>query len=149
MFLYEVIYFSEKSDFFIENSEIALGNILREAEENNEKECVTGMLFSSGKYFFQILEGQRSTISSLLFRISHDPRHKNLVVVRARPIAGRRFMNWSMSSIDVPRLELSKFRKYTTSHQFDPSEFSEETIDLFLMTAYTEVVSATPSEFAQ
>lgn len=142
MFLYEIIYFSEKSEYYNLNPEAELQKILEEANRHNEEKSITGMLFSSGKYFFQILEGRRSEISNLMFRISGDRRHRNVVLVRVKPISARRFVNWSMCSVDIPLMDSSKFRKYATGPDFEPREFSEETIDLFLMTAYTEVVSA-------
>ena len=139
MYLYELIYFSEKTDLFLENPQKNLDNIIKEAQSFNTENSITGMLFSSDQHFFQVLEGRRHTISQLFLKISQDKRNKNLVLVRTRPIAARRFANWSMSSLDVPMIEQSKFRKYAAHREFRPEEFTEETIDLFLITAFAEL----------
>lgn len=141
MYLYELIYFSEKTDYFLSDPDTHFENILREAHRFNSENSITGMLFSSDSHFFQVLEGQRHVISQLFLKISQDKRNKNIVLVRTKPISARRFANWSMSSLDIPIIEHSKFRKYTSQKNFNPEEFTEETIDLFLITAFTELAS--------
>ena len=44
----------------------------------------------------QVLEGKRAEVEALYQHISQDPRHTACVVLRAGPLATRRFAEWRM-----------------------------------------------------
>lgn len=75
-------------------------SIARKASLNNRKIGVTGVLLSIHEFFFQILEGETETVDRLIDVIRQDPRHRDLLILKAeQSITERLFPNWSMRSI--------------------------------------------------
>ena len=72
----------------------------RVSSKNNLKVGITGILFSAHEFFFQILEGEEDSVDQLLARLRQDPRHRDLVILKAEHgIAERLFAKWSMKAI--------------------------------------------------
>lgn len=70
------------------------------ASENNKKIGVTGVLVFAHEFFFQILEGEAEKIDRLVEKIRTDPRHRDLLILKAEePVAGRLFPDWSMRTV--------------------------------------------------
>lgn len=75
-------------------------SIGRVASRNNRSIGVTGVLLCIHEFFFQILEGGRETIDVLIERIRRDPRHKDLLILKAEEdVTERLFPSWSMRTI--------------------------------------------------
>lgn len=75
-------------------------SIGRTASQNNRKVGVTGVLLFAHEFFFQILEGEPEIIDRLIEIIRRDPRHKDLLILKAeQDITERLFPNWSMRTI--------------------------------------------------
>ena len=71
-----------------------------EAAKNNAKKDITGILMSSGKIFFQIIEGPESEIDALWHSIARDPRHTDVVILESDTGSfGRLFPDWSMKGL--------------------------------------------------
>lgn len=62
---------------------------------------VTGLLLSSDRHFYQVLEGSQAAVSHILGKIMRDPRHHEIMIVCFREVAGRGFANWSMYGVGM------------------------------------------------
>lgn len=81
--------------------------LLDRARSNNAKLDVTGMLLHDKGSFFQILEGDPKTISSLLAAIQNDTRHDRVVKIIYEEIEQRNFTDWTMGFSCISRQELN------------------------------------------
>lgn len=72
--------------------------IMDQAAANNARAQMTGLLTWSEDVFLQLLEGPRSSLSSLLWRLNKDPRHDGVVLIEFRAISGRVTQSWSMAA---------------------------------------------------
>jgi hypothetical protein len=72
-------------------------NILKVSQRNNRRDGITGLLFSDGTRFLQVLEGEEDRVGAAVARISADPRHRALVTLSRRTIAAREFGHWAMA----------------------------------------------------
>ena len=84
-----------------------LYKILVEARVNNKLSDVTGLLVYVDGKFLQILEGEEGVVASLLEKISHDRRHKDLKVVYKANIEQRTFASWQMAYVSLSARELA------------------------------------------
>ena len=73
-----------------------IASILVKSRHNNGLLGVTGMLLYANRTFIQVLEGEAETVRKLARRISHDPRHRNYMVLFERMSAVRVFSQWQM-----------------------------------------------------
>ena len=73
--------------------------IFKDAHENNKRIGMTGILYSDGKWFIQVLEGARHEVSELFHHIQNDKRHFSVVLVSVREIDERQFSDWAMGII--------------------------------------------------
>lgn len=93
---YAVLYVSRS---LIPTAEIAavIADLVVAARQKNEKLGITGALVCTGTDFAQYLEGDESTVGSLIAQISDDPRHEDLIVLEAREVADARFGRWRLA----------------------------------------------------
>jgi hypothetical protein len=85
-----------------------LSALLDKWRSNNAKCDVTGMLLYQHQSFFQVLEGDRSTVETLFDKIAADPRHERVTKVILEPIAERAFGSWTMGYPRVTARELAE-----------------------------------------
>lgn len=78
----------------------SLGNILARSRTRNAREGLTGLLWSDGSRFLQILEGPDDCVGTAFARIKADPRHRAVVVLHDRTVEARGFGAWSMALHD-------------------------------------------------
>lgn len=71
--------------------------ILARSVANNRRDRITGLLYTDGKRFLQVLEGPQDTVEQTFARIAADPRHRAVVVLTRRTIAAREFGEWAMA----------------------------------------------------
>ena len=76
---------------------VELDPIYDASRHNNALDGVTGLLFSDGRRFVQVLEGSHVSIADTFRRIMLDPRHRDLEVLHDTPVAERQFGTWSMA----------------------------------------------------
>ena len=95
---HQMIYVSKRP---IDVSKLSLGSILEACGKNNRKLGVTGLLLSESRRFFQVLEGEESTVCALYEKIRCDPRHAEVEPVMKRTIDQRHFAEWWMAFRDV------------------------------------------------
>jgi hypothetical protein len=70
---------------------IVAGSIAR-----NSKVGITGMLWSDGASFAQVIEGGDDEVGAAMDHIRADPRHTDIEIVLDRVIRSRQFGNWAM-----------------------------------------------------
>jgi hypothetical protein len=85
----------------------SLGNILARSRARNAADGLTGLLWTDGTRFLQILEGPTEAVGTTFERIRQDPRHRAVVVLHDRMVDTRSFGNWSMALHDDSDARLS------------------------------------------
>jgi hypothetical protein len=98
----------------------ALAEIVKQAQANNHRLGVTGVLCFADGVFMQALEGGRSTVSALYHRIAQDKRHSEVVLLSYQEIAERRFAGWAMGQANLSRLNPALLLKYSETATLDP-----------------------------
>ncbi|QNQ11123.1 BLUF domain-containing protein [Sphingomonas alpina] len=106
-----------------------LVGILEQSRHNNAIDGVTGLLWSDGRHFMQVIEGPEVSIKETFARIHVDTRHHQLEVLHDRPIENREFGGWSMAHrratdpVDAydaqMRRLLSRASPFVSRHFFD------------------------------
>ena len=89
-----IIYLSTSSRL-MEKQDIK--DILRASRRNNPSADITGMLAYHDGAFFQVLEGPRDAVRTLLARIDGDPRHSNMLTMWSETVSTRCFRDWNMA----------------------------------------------------
>lgn len=74
-----------------------LPRILEQSRHNNAIDGVTGLLWSDGRRFLQVLEGTEESVSAVFRRIGADDRHRAIVVLADRQVEERQFGGWTMA----------------------------------------------------
>lgn len=74
-----------------------LHRILEQSRHNNAIDGVTGLLWSDGRRFMQVLEGPDESVGPTFERIGRDPRHQGVEVLTDREVGDREFGYWSMA----------------------------------------------------
>ena len=102
--LTHLIYTSAISPAFDDSG---LSTVLQVARINNARRAVTGMLLYISGNFFQVLEGDETTLTELFAVIASDSRHTNVTKIIHEPIARRDFGDWTMgfSSLDLSEVQ--------------------------------------------
>jgi hypothetical protein len=75
-----------------------LAAILAESHRNNLQAGLTGVLAAHRDRYIQVIEGPRPALDALLRRLEGDVRHKEIRILDRRPVATRRFADWTMAS---------------------------------------------------
>ena len=86
-----------------------LADILRSSRDNNVLYSVSGILWSDGDRFIQVLEGPSVSVQETYDRIVIDERHDRLVIIYDQIVETRDFGSWSMCSR----------RSYETEDEYD------------------------------
>lgn len=105
-----------------------IGRILTQSRRNNEPKKIGGVLCFGNDTFFQCLEGERDAVEKLYNRLHDDPRHRDVTLLRKRPVERRRFKLWAMKYLTLDRRLLARL-KQRGHDRFDPFKFDDETID--------------------
>lgn len=77
---------------------IDVGKIVAQSRRNNALDGVSGLLWTDGKRFLQVLEGPGASVAITFDRIKADPRHRAVVVLHDRAIETRQFGHWTMAA---------------------------------------------------
>ena len=111
-------------------SDEAFSDILRQAQENNVKNGITGMLIFNNYYFLQTIEGSRAQLNHLLGNLVNDPRHYDLQLLETRELKGkgREWSRWSMNLALLSTDNAALYLKYSTTAEFNPYLLSAESI---------------------
>jgi hypothetical protein len=70
--------------------------ILTQSRHNNAIDGITGLLWSDGKSFIQVIEGPRVSVDACFERIKRDTRHYYITVLSDCRITNNQFRSWDM-----------------------------------------------------
>ena len=76
-----------------------LAEIIRTSQTNNGLDGITGLLWTDGRQYVQVIEGAAEAVDAVLARICGDARHHNLQVLSDLSVEGRAFTYWSMVGV--------------------------------------------------
>ena len=82
---------------FPSGTKVDLEPIYESSRHNNAIDGVSGLLFSDGHRFVQVLEGSDEAVEATMERIRADPRHHRIEVLSDRTRPAREFGHWSMA----------------------------------------------------
>lgn len=80
--------------------------LLKQAREKNLNRNLTGILIYMEGCFFQILEGEKTSLEALYLKIASDKRHHHVMKLLASDIDRRNFAGWNMGFRNISREEL-------------------------------------------
>jgi hypothetical protein len=109
--MHQIIYLSQATVPF---DEPQLQQLLAQARSYNTSHDLTGILLYGQDQFFQVLEGERSTVHELYARIQQDPRHRNVTTFADKEVAQRGFIDWSMAFHSLPPSQFIEFAGYVS-----------------------------------
>lgn len=89
-------------------SESDLDDILRRSRARNREHDISGLLLFHDGSFLQVLEGPEEAVKACYERIRQDPRHSGTLCLFDRPVAERRFADWSMAFVPFDELDSSQ-----------------------------------------
>jgi hypothetical protein len=70
--------------------------ILSVSRARNAAQGVTGLLIGGGRWYLQLLEGERPSLDPVWQSIRNDGRHRYVVLVQRRPLRQRSFADLAM-----------------------------------------------------
>lgn len=90
------------SQFARDLSPEEIQQLVRLAAEKNARMDVTGILMTSGRLFYQILEGPTAHVDQIYQSILQDDRHSHVLVLESEGGVKKRFFpDWSMRMVDL------------------------------------------------
>ena len=92
--LHQLLYVSMSNP---DGTKIDVPKLVEQSRHNNAIDGVTGLLWSDGKRFLQVLEGPEDSVVSTFSRIRDDARHHDIAVLHNREIETRQFGSWTMA----------------------------------------------------
>lgn len=120
--------------------------ILLQAQTNNQRRDLTGMLAFNSKIFLQALEGARDQVNELYARLMRDPRHHTVTMLNYKEIEERHWSNWSMGFAAPNSDNRALFLKYSQQSTFNPYGMKAEATEKMLMElASTAIAMAAPA----
>ena len=114
------------------NANIEVARILEQAQRNNERKGITGVLVINENYFLQSIEGARPLINELLRELVNDKRHLSLRIVACHEIEQRRWSKWSMKYLTPSDEDKEYVLKFSSTTQFNPYLMSASQIMMFI-----------------
>ena len=92
--LHQLLYISTSNP---DGAKIDVPKLVEQSRHNNAIDGVTGLLWSDGKRFLQVLEGPEDSVVSTFSRIENDTRHHDIAVLHHHEIETRQFGSWTMA----------------------------------------------------
>lgn len=120
--MHHIIYMSTASWSMTDTE---LEELLRQAQQGNERMGITGALVYGDGQFMQIMEGEQAALEALYSHLGQDPRHKGLFKFADRAIPARRFSDWSMGFQVVSPAAFAQLLGYVA-----PAQLAQQLPDL-------------------
>lgn len=121
-------------------------SILEKAQENNERNDLTGMLVFNSRYFLQAIEGSPEKINGLYNVLMTDPRHTNLFILGYEHITERMYGEWRMNYATLNEANKRAFLKYSPSSVFDPYQLTAANALRFMQDLSSTIMSDAEEE---
>jgi Sensors of blue-light using FAD len=115
--------------------------ILSTAQTNNGQRDLTGMLIFNSKVFMQGLEGSREAVNDLYNKLSKDPRHYNLVLLKMEYIQERRWAEWSMGFAAPSASNKALFLRHSSQSTFNPYGMEPDAAEKLLVELSSGIVA--------
>ena len=77
--------------------------ILIQSRFNNGLDGISGLLWTDGARYIQLLEGPPESVALTLERILRDQRHANVAIISDRMAEERAFGDWAMANLPGDR----------------------------------------------
>ena len=106
--------------------------ILQQAQGNNHRRDLTGVLAFNSKVFLQALEGSREQVNELYSRLLRDDRHNTVAMLDYAEIDEREWTNWSMGFAAPSADNRALFLKYSGQSVFNPYAMSGSNVKKLL-----------------
>jgi Sensors of blue-light using FAD len=97
--VFELIYVSRANEALL--SRHTRQNLRIQAQIQNARRDITGLLLYSNGVIMQVLQGDETLVRGCFARIATDNRHRDVTLLRADMINLRTFAKWSMALIDI------------------------------------------------
>lgn len=107
--------------------------ILLQAQTNNHRRDLTGMLAFNSKIFLQALEGARDQVNELYAKLIRDPRHHSVTMLGYKEIEERHWASWSMGFAAPNSDNRALFLKYSQQSTFNPYGMKADATEKMLM----------------
>lgn len=107
--------------------------ILLQAQTNNDRCDLTGMLAFNSNFFLQVLEGARDQVNGLYTRLMRDPRHHTVTVLSCKEIEERHWASWSMGFAAPNADNRALFLKYSQHSTFNPYTMKADAAEKMMM----------------
>ena len=118
--LHCLIYFSRAEVRAADELPAMMRDILQGAVVRNTCAGISGALLACDRWFVQALEGERLAVGEVYHSICRDTRHRDLRIIAAGPIGGRRFADWSMCGQTLSPTDDAILQILETKPSFDP-----------------------------
>ena len=129
MYLFRLIYYSKNNiPAGHQSAYREIKEILRKSSENNRRSNVTGALLFNQTYFAQVLEGDRKAVTEVFCRVSGDSRHTDIVLLDARAVNERIFLDWSMAFAGHSDVADDLYRRFSPHSDFHPSKMTADAL---------------------
>ncbi len=119
--------------------------ILSTAQTNNGNRDLTGMLIFNSKVFLQALEGSRESVNDLYSKLTKDPRHYNLVLLKMEYIQERRWAEWSMGFAAPSANNKALFLRHSNQSTFNPYGMHPDSAEKLLVELSQSLVAMQPA----
>ena len=106
--------------------ELEVARILSQSRRNNPRSGLVGALYYADGCFFQCLEGSAASLDEVYARITQDPRHTDLKLLRRESIPTLRYADWAMKYAAGPQVQVMLER--AGRRDFDPHSFDQTMI---------------------
>ncbi len=100
--------------------------IVDTAKLNNAKHGETGFLCTDGKYFLQIIEGERHEVEALIENLKGDFRHREIKIICFEDIDKPMYPEWRMGAVLNIHKHDKLLRDITGSSDFQPYLWSQK-----------------------
>lgn len=90
----QLLYVSES---YVGHDIAALDRLMVQARTNNAIDGITGLLWTDGILFAQVIEGDEPAVDDLIARLQRDDRHSEMRIVGDARTEQRQFGDWSMN----------------------------------------------------
>lgn len=104
--IFQLVYISYANDYFMQDEDSNIDDIINTAIEFNKSRGVTGILLHRKGIFLQLLEGDKENVLQLYGLIASDFRHGNIKTILKQYTNERIFKEWSMALKKVDQQEL-------------------------------------------
>lgn len=101
--MFQLVYISKASKSLGKSE---LTDLLRQANFNNKRVGISGILVYKDEQFVQVLEGDEAVIRGLFEKITKDPRHTQVTILSQGHISQAEFPDWAMGFRELSQDDL-------------------------------------------